>query len=311
MYYNLSARVTIGNLRWPGASEIEITSSAGMLTDTCTLTLPRNAKFRGKAATEYISRGDSVTVEIGVNNEYRTEFTGFGRSIVPGVPLVLECEDHAYLLKKKTYNTVLEEAKLSDIIGLVWDGPVELESNPSVGTWEIENSTGAMILDQLQKDYFITSYFRNGILHSGFKYRLNDVQTYEINLDRVKDAKSLEWIDQPEPIQFEGVSIQPDGEKIKHVVGDPGGEKRTLTYGPMGKAELRDTLEKVHRKHSFANWRGALKTFGFHAPFEHGDILRVYSPRHPERNKSFLVSKVVKRYGSVYWEREAEFAEAI
>jgi hypothetical protein len=86
-------------------NEVEIDLSHNDLTGTAKITIPRKLRFDGKdiafGINSIFKRGDKVKIELGYYPNKRTVFEGYIAKISINSPIVLECEDDMFILKKK------------------------------------------------------------------------------------------------------------------------------------------------------------------------------------------------------------------
>lgn len=187
----LNCRISIGKWEFDFVHSVEIVSSWDTLTDTCTITLPRNIKytrnnqeltniFEGPDAVFF--RGDKVKVELGYDGEFTVLFGGYVADVRNDKPTEILCEDPMYQLKQSWIDKLnLPAGKLSTLINtLLGDGSFENErgflfgddpefevadnsrviSDIDISEWAVANTTIAKVLDKLRKNSGIATYFR-------------------------------------------------------------------------------------------------------------------------------------------------------
>ena len=97
---NLSCRIRLGKFTLEYINNVEVNTDVDNLTDTCSITIPLALFFEGKPLREHLKRGDKILVELGYNGDLNTVFIGFIKSLKMGTPLVVDCKDNMFLLKK-------------------------------------------------------------------------------------------------------------------------------------------------------------------------------------------------------------------
>jgi len=188
----LKCQVYIGAFQFDFVTDIEIVSSWDMLTDTCTITIPKKLRYRGSdgEAKKYIvrgteaifKRGNEVRVDAGYYPSpefgeipvYNTIFEGFVTEISPKRPITIQCEDSAYNLKRmriKSYDSGDGPTDLEEMLRAVAQKVNSNTGGPSftylikaesmnIGPTVLENTTYAQFLDLLKRNYGLKSYIR-------------------------------------------------------------------------------------------------------------------------------------------------------
>ncbi|MDR2292449.1 MAG: hypothetical protein LBE11_03140 [Prevotellaceae bacterium] len=82
-------------------SSVEITTSVKDFTDTAKITVPRKMQWRGKPLTDFINRGNEITVQLGYEgHKIETVFKGYIKAFTHAAPIVIDCENEMYALKQ-------------------------------------------------------------------------------------------------------------------------------------------------------------------------------------------------------------------
>lgn len=310
----LKAKISHPNFTLSQLTEVSVESSYETLTDTCRITLPRKLTFKSEddelLANDVIKRGDEMSIELSYHNYPQDvfKFTGFVRSITPSVPLVIELEDHAFLLKKGPQNYSLREAKLDDIISRF--GRTVYEAvDAELGQFRVSNATPAQVLKELQEAYGIPAWFRDGILYVGLAWWPEQQNTVKLNMAKnVFDSSSLEWQNKDDlSIKVRAISTLPDNSKLEVEVGDPDGEEsRTLNfYNIKSESELKARAEEELKRFRFDGYTGTLTLLG--VPIvKHGDIVNITDPDYPDRGGEYVVKTVTTTYGLDGYKQEIE-----
>lgn len=181
----------------PFCNEVEINSTWENLTDICKVTMPNKIYFNteegskvtwfganiygDKATSPMVLRGDKIKVELGyIYPDYKdpntdvtemyTEFVGYITKVSNSVPIVLECEYEMYRLKQIQCPTKVWDGKngqkndVGSILTKILEGTGITVNNSGatldVGNLRTGSETVAQLLDSLQRDYRLESYFR-------------------------------------------------------------------------------------------------------------------------------------------------------
>lgn len=319
MYLNLLSEVTIAGISTRAIQQGEIRSSWKELTDTCTLTLPRNLTYKNQRLDQVVKVGDQVTVRLSVNNKWNDEFVGYVREVDPTIPMRILCEDEMWKLKQVPVKAKSwSKADISDVINHIMPDGIEtkifdgLSTSVSIGKFMVNNMSAAQVLAKL-REYGIFSYFKNKVLHVGFAY------DYSFNKHIVHFQKNVRGNDLKfrlagdYKIQVKAIANLPTGQKTIELYPDAieGAELRTLNFGELSsditerKKLLRQYAEAEIKKFNVDGYRGRVTLWGTYN-VKHGDELVLRDSLYPERESTNLVDEVTTSWGEVYFKRECE-----
>lgn len=330
MYLVANSRITIGNVLLKACNSVEIEQSITEFDTKCVIKLPRNMVKKGdKGVTDFIHKGDKVLIELGYNGLYFEEFNGFIDVIGSDTPLSIECANEWFLFKKNKLNKSFPAATLKEVLSYAFAGFAIDCPDVRLGKFLITNASSYEVAKGLKdstgfvakldvQNKKLSCYWafdmkapkmhtyvfgtRNEKLISGLisQKLFPNVKKNDLKFERKDDLK----------IQIEAIAPKVNGKKMKVTVGskEPNAEKRTRNYGYEIKteAELKAAAEKDLAKWKYDGYRGGTIT-GFGTPrTEAGDSLKLIDPENPEREGTYLIEKVVKRYNadSATFERE-------
>lgn len=186
-------------------TEFECNDSCEDMTNTATVTFPKNVYVRdengklfslggdnknigGFTKEPLFLKGDSIRIEAGYRyydklgneiNNYNVLFQGYISRVDSKTPVKLYCEDNMWQLKqlpcpnklwKQSEYTL--EAILSEILQDT-EFTVNALTSTKIGDIRTENETVAQFLDRMKKDYRLTVYFR------GFELRVGIIRYLE------------------------------------------------------------------------------------------------------------------------------------
>ena len=305
-------------------AEFDNFGSIENLTETLNITLPRKLKFEGKninvGKDGVFKVGDKVLLQCGYDGNLEQVFTGYLRKIHAGTPIVLECEDEMYQLKKtKVEKQVLEKTTLkgllTDICPAIKDKKFELKAvDVDFGQVRIEDDTTVShVLDKYRHDarYNFYSYFKKGILYSGLAYWGDGRQEKTFEFGRNVISDELVFSDEEDVAVFvKLVHIFKDNARLKVEVGDETGNVQTFHYTDLTDKKYKDCtqaeLDKIKeqlkeigqekiKKASYSGYRGWFKTFGEPVVYK-GDLAKIIDTERPEREGSYLIKSVRRTY---------------
>jgi hypothetical protein len=329
MYLNLLSEVTIGNIKTRAITQGEIVSSFKELTDTCSLTLPRNLVLKDKRLDQVVRVGDAVTVRLAVNDVWNTEFTGYVREVDASIPVRIFCEDEMWKLKRVPVKPKSwAQAEVGEVLAhcIPSDYTIEIfggrSSSVTIGRYQVNNMSAAQVLANL-REYGIFSYFRNGVLYVGFAYDY-EFDTHVLHFQRNMRSNDLKFrLAGDYKIQVKAIANLPTGQKTIVMYPDAtdgftpyGSELRTLNFGELSpdlltrQKLLREYAQAEIKKFNVDGYRGTVTTYGI--PFvKHGDRVTLRDARYPERESTNLVDRVVTTWGEVYMKRVCEVGPRI
>jgi hypothetical protein len=335
-------------------TEGEVYSSWQNLTDTARLVFPKNIYFKDESGNNYswqgkniiegnntppiIMRGDKVKIEWGyyynVDSDYHyqtesnTIFEGYISRIFNRMPIEIECEDNMWKLKQvaapsklfraSQYNLQTMLTELTSKTGFT----INSDATTNVGDIRTGGETVAQVLDRLQRDYRLESYFRGDELRcSGIVYypdytekvfqfqqniigdqleyrRLDDikigVKAYSVNEFEISGKKKKKRL---------SVFVTKD---VKSTEEGFDGEKRTLYFWNVTSEndlakKAQDRLNRLYYEGFF----GSFESFGF--PFvKHGDHAIIRDNILPERNGTYKIKAVTYRFGMGGYRQDIE-----
>lgn len=286
-------------------NSVRIESSWRSLTDTAELTLPRNIKFFDKRKVrEVFKRGDRVVIELGYNGFLNKEFEGYITKVSDDFPITIECEDEMFRLKSESVHIVTKEnTGLEDFIKDITSAKIKTVADYQLGRLRFANTTTAKVLEYLQTELNLYSYFDNGALVVAQIYGDNmNAPIQVIDLDHVV-SNNLAFEERSlNRVKVTAVSTLSSGEKIEVSVGDDDGtEQRTSHYNITDKATLTKLAEEDLRKFKNNRYTGSFSHYG-DLVVRHGQKVAVRSEIYPERNGVYYVDKTIVSfdYSPVY-----------
>lgn len=306
-----------------------------------------------------VLRGDKIKIELGyiydtlklndtqqVTDDTKTVtntvFNGYITNVDNRIPIELHFEDNMYVLKqvqaenktwsksKYTVETMLEEM-LSTVPNTPFTIKKTINGTPlttQIGDFTTQNETIAEVLNRLQKDYRLESYFRDSELRCGylvyypedikesvFKFQYNiisDDLLYKRKDDVIigieanaykQTATSKHNKDGTTKFKTEKVSyfgyFKNNELNIVPVEKKPAtfdGEIRTISLRDMPESQVKDYVKKEINRVTFDGWRGKFTTFGLPL-VKHGDVVYLIDEIIPERTGKFLVKGVQTNFG--------------
>lgn len=299
--FRLTSNITVGNYRFLGVINLEISSSWDQFTDTCKITVPRKLEFQGQniatGETPLIKRGDQVRIELGYDDENELAFTGYVYQINAKYPVTIDCQDEMFLLKTKPITQSFKDATLQSMLAMILPDVSFEALGVSLGRFRISNATPAKVLEELRKKYYIKSWFRDGVLYSGFAYVPKLQKRHKVKFEVHVIENNLTYFRSEDvDIELKMVAIDKNNNKVEYLTGVEGGERRTLYYYGLSLDDLKTLADEELQRLKYDGYKGSVKIFG--QPFvRHGDIIDLSSEKYPERDGSYLIKSVNYTFG--------------
>lgn len=293
-------------------------------------------------------RGDKIEIRSGYSYFDKSGRPRIVTSVLPGnwitnvtnkLPIEVEFQDHMFLCKqtlapnkvwpRSTYTMEKMLAELIKLVNSVHGVNLSMAPNPTgtstdIGDFRTQNETVAQILERLQHDYKIESFFRGDVLHSGLiVYYPNESKTFSfgfqqniitdalnyVRTDDVRLSLHAYSVDKKElqsttktgrtktsKKRLEVTVTKLNGKYIEIANTSANdsdlGQVRTMFFWNIGSKDAlkKKAIEALSRIY-FDGYRGKFTTFML--PFvQHGDIVELSDNRLPERTGQYYVKGV-------------------
>ncbi|WP_155297348.1 hypothetical protein [Spirosoma aerolatum] len=303
--FKMDYEISIGKARLKGLESVTVESSVDLISDTCQITLPGMVYNKAFAIEDSIKRGDVVTVRLGYDGNLHTEFTGYLKSIHPNAPMLLECEDSAYLLRKQIADKQFKKVTVPDILKYVLtqinpqltaDQQLKLVTDLSGYQYDkftIVRSNGYEVLERIKSDFGPAIYCRGHELHCHLTYteKRGNV-TYDFARN-VEESDGLEYVKAEDvKVKIKAIGRSKKGTKVEVEVGDPKGDLRTIQLPTVSdKVVLEKRAKELLKTLSYDGYKGAIK--GWLIPVcEIGYSAKVVDVDYPDRAGTYYVNGV-------------------
>ncbi len=301
-YYEPNARITIGDVKFTHVNNVVITESVKEMGDNAKIVIPRNFKqIKDKSLFDFIKVGDKVLIELGTDGIYNKEFEGYLSEISSDTPVVLHVDSSFYPLKQNSFVKSWEKVSLKELLNFIADGYKIDCPDVLLGAFQINNVSTYRVLTELKEQYGFYSYIKDNVLKCQFAFDvkgLGNTHNYIIGENTKAKGNNLKYHRQEDvKIRIKAIANKRTGKKETCEVGstDTQASVRTLNFGDIDKAKLKEFADKEYSKLAFNGYSGTIK--GFAEPLVHaGDTLKITDKQEPEREGAYLVEKTVIRY---------------
>jgi len=323
----LQCEIQIGTFTFDYVQRVEVASSWETFTDTAVITMPTRFKDSNKniisldrlqAERALFKPGDKVVIKLGYFPQLNTIFEGYLKRAQPNTPLIFECEDASYLLKKKNITSFSQrKTTLKALVNHCVNNIVPSKIlDAAIGDFKVNNQSFVNIvdvLDLIKNQFGIFSWFRGGELYVDYPStrttQTEGAVTHDFDFQRNVIDSGLQYETvEPNDITVKGTSIKLDNTKIDRYayydsegnikVGSESrqGEQRQYNYIELTQNELDERIKGILPTVIYNGFSGSFTTFGFPV-VQHGDKVNITDKRYPERNGTYLVRAVNTTFG--------------
>jgi len=311
-------------VRFSELHECVISTSLHTLTDTCTIELPRKSAWKTNQQnnlSNIIRRGDRIEVKLGYDNNFKTVFKGYLKSVSTGSPLTIECEDNSWLLKQIKVAPVYYESLTLEQFAQEYLSDFDYKVNDfNLGETRINSeNTVAGILDYFMQNFPVTFFFRDGKFYGTLANTMlmadEAVNTIEFKYGKNVISDNLKYtLADDVNVQIVAKVILQDNTKLEAKVPVDATDAGIRTYffpECKTKAELQERAQETLDIYKVDHMEGSFTAFG--EPFTRaGDIVKFFDDEYEERNnKRFFVDAVEYKYGMSGYRQEIKLGTEI
>lgn len=310
--------LTIGNYSLTRANAINIKSSWKTLADTAIVKLPY---LKGKLDPDNVNKsladvfkvGDPIQIKlgyIGLNKSWEfTEFTGFVRRVVPTVPMVLECEDGTFLLRRTNLEKTWRNTTLKEVVQYIVDQTNEQSGsttkitmsgklpNVNFDKFTIDNINAAVSLQELKDTFKFAAYFRGTELFVGIAFTdLQGKVTYNFAWNVIPPPNLTYRKEEDVIIRLKAIGVKADNTQITVTVGPASGELITQVYYDVtDKDSLQQMAEADLKRMRFEGYEGHINTKL--VPFaQHSMVATLIDPEFQDKGGDYIIDEVETSY---------------
>lgn len=314
LYFNMSCKVTIGNLVFERVNAIKIEQSIKKQSDTAKIILPREYRsviidnklgsIAQKNITDFIKVGDAVSISLGYDGDNVEEFTGYVTSIGADVPLEIECEDEMFKLRRSNFVKVFPSVNLLDLLKYIApDYKCNVIDNINLGKFSIANVSAFKVLESLRTNYGLFSYFVGKTLTIGFAISIVPQKVHDINFNRnvrANESNDLKFVKKEDlKLLLKGIALNKKGKRLNYEFGDKNGSQRTLHFTDKTLDELKELTQKTYKSLNFDGYKGKIPTWGIpRTKAGEGVYLTDPNIEKSERNGKYLIEGVEINFNS-------------
>ena len=323
-----TTNIQLNGIRFQGVRSVSVKRSINQINSTATITMPTAAVLRTGdtqqkvEVAEQIKRGDSVVISLGYDSDNKEEFRGYITRINQRTPLVVECEDNAYIFKKKNIKKTYKNTNLQTIIRDLCEDLIDADyeandiniENLILATDTGEEVTRYLALERLKELLGIAIYFRaDGSLYAGLHYTPNYGSVkHSLGVNTRDDGSELKYHKADEQkIKIKAIYIDESGEKTEVEVGDEDGGLRTVYFSEISsRAELSKLAENAIKQYRYDGYEGSYNAFL--QPFcQPGYSVELIDEQFPERSGTYYIDAVTVELSQSGGVRKIEISQKL
>lgn len=297
--YKMSWDIKIGGYRLKMVEKVSIKRSVELLADTATVTLPATVFNKTISIEDKIKVGDAVEIELGYNDDLKTEFKGYLKSIkTDGGSLTLELEDDIYLFRKSVKDEEMKDASvkkiLENICSQVGGFSVSCDYDFTYDKFVINNATGYDVLKKIQDEASPNIYLKDKVLHVHPQYaEIFGEARYDFSKNIEREGTDLKYKSEDERkflIVVEGTDET--GATVSVEKGVTGGDKMTLKLpGVSSRSSLEQKAQSVLEQKVYTGYEGSFQTWL--VPYvDAGYKVAITDPDYEVKNGTYYVISV-------------------
>ena len=279
--------------------KVSIKRSVELLADTATVTLPATVFNKTISIEDKIKVGDAVEIELGYNDDLKTEFKGYLKSIkTDGGSLTLELEDDIYLFRKSVKDEEMKDASvkkiLENICSQVGGFSVSCDYDFTYDKFVINNATGYDVLKKIQDEASPNIYLKDKVLHVHPQYaEIFGEARYDFGKNIEREGTDLKYKSEDERkflIVVEGTDET--GATVSVEKGTTGGDKMTLKLpGVSSKSSLEQKAQSVLDQKVYTGYEGSFQSWLI--PYvDAGYKVAITDPDYEVKNGTYYVISV-------------------
>lgn len=296
-YYNIDIRITIAErIQFYVVKSIKIESTIEKFSDIATIELPREFKnavennqklsIERKNLLEYVKVGDTIVIEFGYNGDLYTEFTGYIAEVGAEIPIVLECEDEMYKLKKMPLiNHTFKSASLKEVLQFIAPGYEINALDMPIGKYMIERATPYKVIEDLKDKFALRCFFKGKVLYAGLTVDFKPQTVHNFTFGKnIRESTDLKYkVKSSRKRYIKAVSMQKGSanKKVTYEFGDVG-ESEISLHAPLNLnlEQLKTWAEKYYNSIVYDGYEGSIDSW-FYPRTEVGDSGQIKDPNYP------------------------------
>lgn len=272
--FKMCYNIEIGTYRLKHVESVKISRSVENLMDTATIVTPATVFNKALEVQEKLKVSSPVKIQLGYNENLKTEFEGYLKSVkTDGGSLTLECEDALYLfrgsIKNAEYKNITVKNLLQKIIReLEQNNKKLIERNIQVNCqfdfsyekFTTVNASGFEVLKKIHDEAKPDIFLKGNVLHIQPLYADMGLPTvaYNMSVNIDREGMNLKYRRADErKLKVTAKGKNSAGKEISVTVGEPNGDTETINFpGVTTEAQLRELANTAYNGKVYEGYEG-------------------------------------------------------
>lgn len=278
--YRMCHKIRIGETVLPVLTSVKIRKDVSKITDTATIVCPAVAHGRKLAFVSKLAKWQEVVIELGYDDELRTEFKGYVKSVaLDDNQVVIDCEDPLFILQRVDLpNMELKNVTLSNLLKRVMGEVNKFRKDNNLGgplavdcsyeytydKFTFLNATAYSVLVQIQKEGAPNIYMKGDTLRIVPTYMEDEGRAvYSMQRNICKSNLKLKWM-KPEDRQLCVIakSRTKDGKEVEAKAGKDGENKLKIKFKTItSKVDLQTIANNLYNAKVYEGYSGSFSAW--------------------------------------------------
>lgn len=268
MCYNIE----IGSYRLKHVESVKISRSVENLMDTATIVTPATVFNKALEVQSKLTPGIKVTIQLGYNDNLKTEFDGYLKSVkTDGGSLTLECEDALYLFRGSVKNAEYKNITVKNLLQKILlelqkddkrlsDIDINCQFDFSYEKFTTVNASGFEVLKKIHDEAKPDIFLKGNVLHIQPLYADMGLPTvaYNMSVNIDREGMNLKYRRADErKLKVTAKGKNSAGKEISVTVGEPNGDTETINFpGVTTEAQLKELANTAYNGKVYEGYEG-------------------------------------------------------
>jgi phage protein D len=302
--------IKIGGFKAFKCNSFTYESSMDEISDKATILIPAMCRLIDQDKTYnnlptglQIKEGQAVEIKAGYDGRNVTRFMGFVSRINFKVPVEIECEGYAYLLRRKMINKSFTKTTMKAVLEYLIEG-TEIKLSPKMAASMVfeavtfKNYTAMQVLEWIKDNYHVAVCFFFNELYVGWVASFTGATVkHRLNWNVVKDDALVFNTYTGSVVHIEGVSTNQDGSRLKKKASNVlrAGDVKQVKTIIKNDADMQAMANDKQLAENQKGYTGSIT--GFLVPYcAPGMATQIIDSKYSERNGKYFINSVKGSY---------------
>lgn len=270
--FKMSYNIEIGSYRLKHVESVKISRSVENLMDTATIVTPATVFNKALEVQSKLTPGIKVTIQLGYNDNLKTEFDGYLKSVkTDGGSLTLECEDALYLFRGSVKNAEYKNITVKNLLQKILlelqkddkrlsDIDINCQFDFSYEKFTTVNASGFEVLKKIHDEAKPDIFLKGNVLHIQPLYADMGLPTvaYNMSVNIDREGMNLKYRRADErKLKVTAKGKNSAGKEISVTVGEPNGDTETINFpGVTTEAQLKELANTAYNGKVYEGYEG-------------------------------------------------------